>query len=167
VIGASVVLLGCAAFGPRIQGQTEVVAWQATDLKLEQRDGRGQSLWYYSFELLVQETRGRALTFSEIETTVYQPGTGSSLQRYPGSWTLGARDQFRIPLQSTLYCHPGSTCFGPNVPIPLWRIVMQGRDEQGAPVRAVIDLSLLADPPSTPVSTSKSVRAITLVPPKP
>jgi hypothetical protein len=156
---------GCAGLGPRTRGQTEVVTWQATDLKLEERDVGGQKLWYYSFELLIEEVRGRALTFDRIETTIYQPGTGSWTGRYQGTWTLAARDRFRIPLQSTLSCHPGSTCTGPNVPIPLWHIVMQGMDGQGQAVRTVIDLSLPADPPVTPERTTpRSVPAIILGP---
>ena len=66
---------GCATLGPRIRGTTDVVAWQATDLKLEQRDNRGRRLWYYTFDLVVSEIRGTPVTFNEIETTIYQPGT--------------------------------------------------------------------------------------------
>lgn len=61
----AVLLSACATLGPRIQGQTELVAWQATDLKLERVGG---DRWSYSFELLIRETRGTAVTFNEIET---------------------------------------------------------------------------------------------------
>jgi hypothetical protein len=77
----AVLLSACATLGPRIQGQTELVAWQATDLKLEQRIGGGR--WSYTFELLIRETRGMAVTFSMIETAIYQPGAGSWTGRYP------------------------------------------------------------------------------------
>jgi len=158
-------LAGCATLGPRIEGQTDAVAWKATDLKLEQRGPR--NLWYYSFELLIRESRGLAVTFNEIETTIYQPGTMPWTGRFPGSWKLDARDQFRIPLFSTLSCgFSFDFCGGPTVPIPLWRVVMRGTDERGQAVSAVIDLSLPPDPPAVPESTSKSVRAITLVPAK-
>jgi hypothetical protein len=109
------------------------------------------------------------LTFNEIETIVYQPGTTPWSARYRGSWPLTANDQFRISLGSSLSCHPtsGGMCSGSNVPIPLWRIRMSGTDIRNQPATVVIDLSLPADPPSPPATTSKSVRAITLVPPKP
>jgi hypothetical protein len=161
-----VLLPACATFGPRIQGQTDLVAWQATDLQLEQKDVGGRRLWFYSFELLIRETRGIPVTFDEIETTVYQPGASPWTGRYQGSWKLDARDEFRIPLSSTLFCHPSAdVCGGPSVPIPLWQILMRGLDDRGQAVRTVIDLSLPPDPPSGPQTTSKSVRAITLVPP--
>ena len=123
----AVLLSACATLGPRVQGQTELVAWQATDLKLEQRVGGGR--WSYSFELLILETRGMAVTFNMIDSDA-------------------------------------DACVGPNVPIPLWRIVMEGTDDRGQAVKALIDLTLPAGPPSPPQTTSKSVRAITLVPPR-
>lgn len=159
-------LSACATFGARTQGQTDLVAWQASDLKLERRDVGGRRLWFYSFELLIRETRGIAVTFNEIETTVYQPGVSPWAGRFQGSWKLDARDEFRIPLSSTLFCHPSAdSCVGPSVLIPLWQILMRGMDDRGQAVRTVIDLSLPADPDSTPeATTSKSVRAITLDP---
>ena len=138
-------LSACATLGPRIQGETDVVAWQATDLRLEHRDvGGGRKLWQYSFELLIRETRGTAITFSEIERTVYQPGTASGTARYRGSWKLEAHDQFRIPFQSTLSCGLSfDFCTGTTVPIPLYNVIMRGTDERGRAVSTVIDLTLL------------------------
>lgn len=171
IAALTALLLGtaCATLGPRIEGRSDPVAWQATDLTLAQRPVGGGSLWLYSFELLVREVGGVGLTFNEIETVIYQPGTTAWSARYRGSWRLDAGDQFRIPLQSTLSCPPtaGGMCSGANVPIPLWRIRMSGTDDRGQPSAVVIDLSLPADPPSPPATTSKSVRAITLTPPKP
>jgi len=171
VVGLAALLLvpACATLAPRIEGRSEILAWQATDLTLEQKTVEGRSLWFYTFELLLREARGTGLTFNEIETTLYQPGTTSWSARYRGTWRLDANDQFRIPLGSTLACPPtsGGICSGANVPIPLWRIRMSGTDDRGQPATAVIDLSLPADPPSPPATTSKSVRGITLVPPKP
>lgn len=167
VVGIAAALLlvsACATLAPRLEGRSEILAWQATDLTLEQKTVGGP--WYYTFELLVREVRGAGLTFNEIETTLYQPGTIPWSARYRGTWRLDANDQFRIPLGSTLACHPGSVCSGPNVPIPLWQIRMKGTDDGGQTATTVIDLSLPADPPSPPVTTSKSVRGITLVPPK-
>src|SRR6266513_2481281 len=151
-------LPACAAFAPRVQGQTDILGWQATDL----------SYWLYSFNLLVREIRGAAVTFNEIETTVYQPGIGPWTGKYLGSWRLEAGDQFRIPLQSSIVCHPvaGGTCLGTNVPIPLWRITLGGTEDNGRPVRTILDLSLPPDPPSPPQTTSTSIRGIDLVPPK-
>jgi len=166
---ALLLVTACATLGPRIEGRSDLVAWQATDLTLAPRPVGSGSSWLYTFELLVREVGGVGLTLNEIETFIYQPGTTAWSARYRGNWRLDANDQFRIPLQSTLSCSPtsGGMCSGANVPIPLWRIRMTGTDDRSQPVAVVIDLSLPADPPSPPATTSKSVRAITLTPPKP
>jgi hypothetical protein len=162
-------LAACASLSPRTQGHTDLVAWQATDLSLEQKTVNGRSGWFYSFALLVTEERGKAILFTEIETTIYQPGVMPWSGRFRGAWRLGTNEQFRIPLVSTIYCHStgGGMCSGTQVPIPLWQIRMSGTDDRGQPVTTVIDLSLPPDPPATPETTSKSVREITLTPPRP
>jgi len=158
-----VLLPSCAALGPRIQGQTEAVSWKATDLKLELRPAGGGMRWFYTFNLMVREARGTGLTFDEIVTTIYQPGVGPWTGTYQGTWPLGAHDAFRIPLQSTISCLSTTpNCSGPNVPIPLWRVTLTGKDENARPVKAVIDLSLPADPPVSTDNTSQSVRPIKL-----
>src|SRR5207245_4551638 len=104
----AVALLSCAAFEPRIQGQTDRLAVQAAGLSLEQKTVNTRSQWYYSFNLLVREVRGTAVTFNEIEMTIYQPGVDAWTGRYRGNWRLEAKDQFRIPLVSGLFCHPSA-----------------------------------------------------------
>jgi hypothetical protein len=168
VVALTVLLLvaACATLGTRLEGRSDPIAWQATDLALVPREVGGRTLWYYTFELLVREVGGTGVTFNEIQTAIYQPGTGSGGTRFRGVWRLDANDEFRIPLQSTLSCHPtAGNCLGPNVPIPLWRIRMNGTDDRKQPVAVVIDLTLPADPPAPPTTTSKSVRAISLTPP--
>ena len=157
-------LPSCAALGPKTQGQTESVSWKATDLRLERRPvPSGINQWFYTFNLIVHESRGTKLTFSEIKTTIYQPGIGPWTGTYQGSWPLAAGDEFRVPLQSTISC-PGlaTSCMGPNVPIPLWRVTLTGTDGNARPVKSVIDISLPADPPVAPADTSRSVRPIRL-----
>ena len=167
VVGIAVLLLvaACATLAPRLEGRSDPIAWQATDLALGPKDVGGRTLWYYTFELLVREVAGTGLTFNEIHTAIYQPGTGSWSGRFRGVWRLDANDQFRIPLVSSLSCNPVvPNCTGPNVPIPLWRIRMIGTNDSQQPVSVVIDITLPADPPVPPATTSKSARAITLTP---
>lgn len=155
-----VVLGACATLGPRTQGQNDVMTWQATDLQLEREvDGR----WTYAFQLVIRNVRGTGITFTEIELAIYQPGITPYTARYRGTWRLDASDAFRIPLSSTITCPGGEgECSGSSVPIPLWQIVMHGKDDGGQPVKAAIDLSLPADPPAPSQTTSKSVRPIRL-----
>lgn len=168
VLTVCLFLSACATLTPRLEGRNEIVAWEATDLALTQKPVGDRGQWYYTFELIVREIRGTGFTFNEIETTIYQPGTTSWTGRYRGVWRLDSNDQFRIPLTSTLTCHPtgGGMCTGTTVPIPLWQIRMTGTDDRGQPAGVVIDLTLPADPPSSPAKAT-SIRSITLVPPKP
>jgi hypothetical protein len=158
-----VLLGGCAALGPKTQGETEAVAWKATDMRLELRPVGNTNSWFYTFNLLVRESRGTGITFDEIVTTIYQPGVGPWTGTYPGTWRLEPRAAFRLPLQSTISCLSTTpNCLGTNVPVPLWRITMSGRDDQQRPVKAVMDLSLPADPPPSPDTAAQAAPFIKL-----
>jgi hypothetical protein len=164
LVCAVVVFLGaCASLGPKVQGENGAVSWKATDMKLELRPAQGGPRYFYTFNLIVQERQGARLTFNEIVTTLYQPGTGPWTGTYRGAWKLGPHEAFRLPLQSTLSCLSTTpNCTGTNVPIPLWRITMSGTDDKAQPVKAVIDLSLPADPPPSGDRSSDGVPPISL-----
>lgn len=164
---ALMVAAGCAALGPRTEGAAGAVSWKAEDLELVQRSINQSSRWSYSFSLVVRETRGVAITFNEIQTIVYQPGTNPSSPIYRGVWPLSAYGAFRIPLSSGLTCRSFSGCQGATVPIPSWRIILGGTDERGASVREVLDLRLPADPPPLTVKRADSIPAINLTTPRP
>jgi hypothetical protein len=151
----AVLTTGCATLGPRTEGVTGAIAYQATDM--EQRYN------LYSFNVVIKETQGTAITFNEIHVKAYQPGLSPWTPRYRGTWTLPANGQFRIPLSVRVTC-TGSQCQSTNMN-PLWQITMTGTSERGQPIRAVIDLRLPGDPPVPPVATSKDVPAITLTTP--
>lgn len=91
-------LAACAALGPRTEGVAGPIRYRATDLELARRTINNRDLWFYSFSVHVTELQGRELVFNEIETTVYQPGTGSWSPVYRGKWKLPAHGEFRIPL---------------------------------------------------------------------
>ena len=160
---ALVLLSGCASLGPKVQGETEAVSWKATDMKLELRPTSNGNRYFYTFNLVVRETRGSTIKFNEIVTTIYQPGVGPWTGTYQGDWPLGPREAFRVPLQSTISCLSTTpNCLGTNVPVPLWRITMTGTDDQARPVKAVMDLSLPADPPASTDRSSDAVPPIRL-----
>lgn len=160
LVGVLLLLSGCAALGPKVQGETEAVSWKATDMRLELRPG---NRYFYTFNLVVREMRGATLRFNEIVTTIYQPGLGPWTGTYRGDWKLGPREAFRLPLQSTISCVSAvPNCQGTNVPVPLWRITMTGTDDKAQPVKAVIDLTLPADPPPSTDRSSDAVPPISL-----
>ena len=156
-------LSGCASLGPKVQGETEAISWKATDMKLELRPTSNGNQYFYTFNLVVRESHGHTLKFNEIVTTIYQPGVGPWTGKYRGDWTLAPREAFRVPLQSTISCLSTTpNCLGTNVPVPLWRITMTGTDDQARPVKAVMDLSLPADPSPSSDRSSDAVPPIKL-----
>jgi len=167
VLVCLVSLAACASLGVKTEGVSGPVAWHATDLELASKTFNNQGYWVYSFSVLLEEKQGTGLVFNEIQTTVYQPGAGSGTATYNGVWRLEANGRMRIPLESTLVCHfsAGGACGGSNVPIPMWRLILRGRSDQNHTVTIPIDMTLPADPPATPVVTSKSVPAIELAKP--
>ena len=156
-------LAGCASLASKTEGVSGPVTWQATDLELARRTVANRNLWFYSFSLLLKEMQGTGMVFNEIQTTIYQPGTSPWSGTYNGAWRLEANGQMRIPLVSSLSCHPSAdSCGGPNVPAPLLQVILSGKSDQDRRVRIVIDITLPPDPPATPVATSKSVPATSL-----
>jgi hypothetical protein len=70
----SVVISGCAALGARLEGVKDAIAWQATDLRVVQRQMTDTSQELYAFTLVLKETQGRGVTFTHLEYTMTQPG---------------------------------------------------------------------------------------------
>ncbi len=160
-------LSACASLGPLTEGSAPGLSWYAADAALTRKTAGAQAWLEYGFALIVRETRGVALTFNEIKTTVYQPGINPWSAVYRGAWELPANDAFKIPLLVSLSCpHFSPNCGGSNVPIPLWQITMIGRSGGGEPARFVIDLRMPPDPPPAPTSTASSIRAISLAAPR-
>ena len=91
------------------------------------------------------------MTFDQISLAIYQPGVTPYTARYRGAWELGPKNEFRIALHATIYCQGAEgNCGSGYAPIPLWQVVMLGKDGGGQAVKTVIDLSLPADPPAAP-----------------
>jgi hypothetical protein len=146
---------GCASTPARIDGISGAVVWRATDLELDNRS--------YRFSLLLTETQDVGITFTEIKATIYQPGTNSWIGTFNGTWRLDPKGQMRIPLSSSLRC-PSGVCGGPGSPMPLWQLVLFGRNDHGRLAKVVIDITLPADPSMVRAETAKDVPPIRLVP---
>ena len=90
LVGVLVVLgttmMGCTAY---LKGMSGPIAWQATDHRIIERSVSGADRDIYAFALVLEETQGSAITFTNLEYTVSQPGlnpTGSpTTPRYSGS----------------------------------------------------------------------------------
>jgi hypothetical protein len=98
LVGALVVLgttmMGCTAY---LKGMSGPVAWQATDLRIIERSVSGADRNIYAFALVLEETQGSAITFTNLEYTVSQPGFNPTGVSYHSSilWKLRSRGEPR------------------------------------------------------------------------
>lgn len=134
----------CASVGVRTEGVSGPVEWRATDLAVSLLATRN----VYTFTLILKETRGVGITFTQAESRCYQPGASpSALYRSTGLWTLRSRGELRFPLSSYIYCSGGGMCRSWEVTnAPLCNIALSGLDDDGNPVQIAIELTLPANP---------------------
>src|SRR5678815_5768873 len=62
-------MMGCTAY---LKGISGPIAWQATDLRIIERSVSGADRDIYAFALVLEETQGSAITFTNLEYTVSQ-----------------------------------------------------------------------------------------------
>lgn len=161
VLWLAVVSGGCATLGARLDGVSGAIAWQATDLRVVERQVTGTTRELYVFTLVLKETQGLGVTFTHLAYTISQPGIDSvgETQQATIRWALHPRGELRHPLSSYIYCREvHCQDWGPIV--PWWHIVLTGTDERDQPVRVAIDLRLPQNPagpkvgrPQEPAST--------------
>jgi len=83
-----------------------------------------------------RELRGTSVTFDQISLAIYQPGVTPYTARYRGAWELGPKNEFRIALHATIYCQGAEgNCGSGYAPIPLWQVIMLGKDAAARPSR--------------------------------
>ena len=143
-----VVISGCAALGARLEGVSGPIAWQATDLRVVERQVTDTGRELYAFTLVLKETQGRGVIFTHLEYTMTQPGVVpiGDTQRATIAWRLHPYGELRHPFSSYIYCSE-TPCqnWGPQA--PWWHIVLTGTDERQQSVRVAIDLRLPQNPP--------------------
>lgn len=138
-------VVGCASAGVRTEGATGPVAWQATDFKLAETTVNNQPGERYSFVLLLKETHGIGITFTELQQTVFQHGVlQSAARQQTGRWRLRPKGELRVPLAFSWYCPilPCDQVHG----APWWHITITGTDDRGQPVKLTLDVA----PPPVP-----------------
>ena len=147
-----VVIAGCAAVGVQTEGVSGPIAWRATDCKVQAiagdtgviigREGRE----VYACTLILQETQGTAITFTNLAYTMTATSSLAPVAREQTiQWRLRPHGMLRWPLSSTYQC-TGAECINPGPIAPVWHILFTGTDARGQPVRVVIDLRLPYNP---------------------
>jgi hypothetical protein len=149
LVGVLVVLgttmMGCTAY---LKGMSGPVAWQATDLRIIERSVSGADRDIYTFALVLEETQGSAITFTNLEYTVSQPGINPTGVSYHSSilWKLRSRGELRQPFSFYWNCAERQ-CPNWVATAPWYNIILTGTNAQGQPIRVAIDLKLPQSPP--------------------
>ena len=157
---------GCAALGPRTEGVSGPVAWQATNLARTKKLIGTVERDVYSFTLVLRETAGSDIAFTRFEYSVYQPDAGHQTRELNGRWRLQPHGELRWPFESFLTCPSLRGCSGPTAPTPLWKFTLTGHDERGQKRQVAIDVTLPADPLVVQaVATRPAAAAISPAPP--
>ena len=137
----SLVVVGCATTGVRTNGTSGAVVWQVIDFRLDP-PSLLEKRETYNFTLVLRETQGIAITFTQLNAKVYN-AFGSFLVplEKTGRWQLAAHGELRFPLVSIRYC-PYVECRRPAPMAPEWSLDLMGTDAQGQPVRLAIVVRL-------------------------
>ena len=135
----SLLLAGCTTpVGVRTSGVSGPVDWRTTDFEWHP-EAFGEQV--YTFTLLLRETQGRDVTFTQVAAVLYN-ATDSLPAHWQrtGQWRLPAHGEVPIPLGSRRRC-PYVKCWdsGPSL-APVWHLTLSGTDQGGQPVRLVLDL---------------------------
>ena len=140
----SLLLVGCVPGGVRTSGVSGPVDWRATDFVASTEAFGAQG---YTFTLLLRETQGREVTFTQVDGILYNATDSRPVHwQRTGQWRLPAHGELSIPLGSRRSC-PSAPCWdsGPSLE-PMWRLTLTGADQGGQPVRLVLDLRFPAIP---------------------
>jgi hypothetical protein len=157
-IGLLVAIGGCVPpqLAYRTAGTAGPVQWQAIDLERSRRRVNGQEMDAYDFTLVVRETRGVGITFTNAKNDIYQ-----------GNWEGHSEHDERLELLP--YCELQMAFSSTGFRTPLWTITLTGKDEKDQPVLVTIETALPPDPSqpglsnpqgSQPVSAGNTARTI-------
>ncbi len=139
-------LSACAGLGPRTIGKSGPVAWMAADMRVIERQLENGLRDVYTFSLVLTETQGTKLTFTEMEISVFEEDVEPSTDVDQGEWVLQPYGEVRWPFTYYTACQePASYCDNPSLG-PSYDIVLKGTDDRGRPVRVDIDLILPVNP---------------------
>jgi predicted aspartyl protease len=156
----ALLLPGCTTY---LRGVSGAVAWRATDLRVVERSVAGAERDIYAFTLVLEETQGTALTFTQMEYTISQPDVNpAGITRHATIlWKLRPRGELRQPFSFYWFC-TASLCQDRWAIAPWYSIVLTGTNNHGQPVRTAMALRLPPNPPkprlgAPPVATAAAL----------
>jgi len=146
-----IMITGCAALTPpsRVASGHPAVAWQATDFRVIARTVDDADRELYTFTLVLEETQGSAITFTQLDYNIYHPGIDliPTSERATIAWKLRPHSELRQLFYSSPYCSV-ARCTKSGRLTPWWHIRLTGTDDRGQPVRVGIDLAWPSHPPA-------------------
>ncbi|MGE3541403.1 MAG: aspartyl protease family protein [Candidatus Tectimicrobiota bacterium] len=155
LLGCLLCLSGCAGRQLERAGVSGPVSWQVTDFRLVERDIQGTARDLYAFTLVLEETQGLDLTFTQVVSVLSHPHIPTVPQQTPVHWKLRPRGTFRqaffFPWCTTAACKQSAAV----VPWS-YDVALLGTDERQRPVRVVIRTTLpntLTATPTRPALT--------------
>jgi predicted aspartyl protease len=143
----NIMLTACTTPSPRRDAEPVPIAWQATDFRVITRMVDGVERALYTFMLVLEETQGRGIILTHLDSTTYHPGFAMlpASERTAIRWELRPYGELRQFFYSSPCCFEAR--FGiPGRLAPAWHILLTGTNDHGQPVRLVIDLSLPPQP---------------------
>ena len=140
-------ITGCGA-GPlyvQTAGTAGPLQWEAVDLASGREMREGKEVDTYEFTLVLRETRGIGLNFTNVSSSIYGGGWGG-FGRHAKNLPLSPYCELRLPLSAT------------GFKSPLWFVTLSGKDEGGKAVTITITVALPPNPtrPSTGQSPSSN-----------
>lgn len=146
-------LSACAGRHAALTGSSGPVAWQVTELQFVERLIDGTPRQLYTFTLVLDETQGQDLTFTQVVSVIQHPYLPTTPQQVPVQWHLRPRGTLRqpffFPWCSTEVCKQQAAL------APLrYTIALLGTDTRGRPVQVTLRTTLPPTLPSTPPATA-------------
>src|SRR5215470_59899 len=160
-----IALLGCATTTPQsFEGTAGNIAWRVTDLRIEERDagppGRGGRTVTWRYVIVLKETQGTGVTFSQIESTYARPANLNVWRKTEAiNLTLPPRGELRVSSSDSdwLVVPQGmsGTATSQN-PVGTATRVLTGTSEKGQAVKLTLQYPPYSIPPSPPPRPSQT-----------
>ncbi len=134
-------LSGCAGRHTGLAGDSGPVRWQVTDVRFVERVIEGTPRDLYTFTLVLDETQGQDVTFTQVVSVLTHPYLPTTPQEVAVQWQLRPRGTLRqpffFPWCSTAACKHAAAL------APLkYTMALLGTDARGRPVRVTIRTTL-------------------------
>jgi hypothetical protein len=133
---------GCASLGIRTEGKSGPVEWRVVNIATVTREIEGRQIQGQAWTVVIKNVSDRTVTFTTFEEIRYQPQTNPGVRQWNGNWVLRPGADWNSDRFSYLVCNSGHGCTDSGSTHKLVRINLTGKDDQGRPVEAHLDITL-------------------------